>query len=133
LVDSDGRDPVLFWRIAERLNRHVDALFIGMECHGAPLTWLYKPLLTTPISRRNDESRRLSGLNAERAWNVIRQFEADRVFVYAMGQEPWLRFIMGLEYTPDSIQLTEVRKLLTRCAGAGVSAEQLHISKEMFY
>ena len=67
LVDSDGSDRHLFRRIAARLGKKADALFIGMECHGAPLTWLYGPLLTKPITRGNDESSRLSGLNCERA------------------------------------------------------------------
>jgi L-ascorbate metabolism protein UlaG (beta-lactamase superfamily) len=131
LVDSDGRDPHLFRRIAHKMGRHVDALFIGMECHGAPLTWLYKPLLTKSITRRNDESRRLSGMNCERAWNVLQEFDVSRVFVYAMGQEPWLRFIMGLEYTAESIQMHEVESLIGRCRSAGISVENLYLSREI--
>jgi L-ascorbate metabolism protein UlaG (beta-lactamase superfamily) len=130
LVDSDGWDPALFRRIAQRIGKQLDALFIGMECHGAPLSWLYGPLLTRPISRRDDESRRLSGLDSERAWKVLQELSATNVFVYAMGQEPWLRYIMGLEYTPDSIQLKEVAALLARCQAAGQAAENLFISKQ---
>ena len=29
----------------------VDLIFLGMECDGAPLTWLYGPLLTDDLSR----------------------------------------------------------------------------------
>lgn len=130
LVDSDGRDPHLFRRIARKMDRRLDALFIGMECHGAPLSWLYGPLLTAAISRRNDESRRLSGLDSQRAWNVIQEFHASNVFVYAMGQEPWLRYIMGLEYTPESIQLREVASLLQRCELQGIKAQHLLIRAE---
>ena len=131
LVDSDGWDPVLFRRITRRVGAKVDALFLGMECHGAPLTWLYGPLLTKPISRRNDESRRLSGLDGRRAWQVLQEFSADRVFVYAMGQEPWLRYIMGLEYTPDSVQLREMNAFLARCREANLPAESLFVSHQM--
>jgi L-ascorbate metabolism protein UlaG (beta-lactamase superfamily) len=130
LVDSDGWDSRLYRRICARIGRELDALFIGMECHGAPLTWLYGPLLTKPTSRKNDESRRLSGLNCERAWNVIGEFAARSIFVYAMGQEPWLRYLMGLNYEPDSIQLREVSALLERCRRAGINAENLYISRE---
>lgn len=130
LVDSDGRDSGLYRRAARKIGRKLDALFIGMECHGAPLTWLYGPLLTKAISRRNDESRRLSGLDSQRAWNVVQEFEPSSVFVYAMGQEPWLRYIMGLAYSPDSVQLTEVRALLERCKDAGIPAENLYLSRE---
>ena len=125
LVDSDGWDRGLFRRIAARLGPRLDALFLGMECHGAPLTWLYGPLMTRPISRKDDESRRLSGLNSERAWNVLQEFDVPRVFVYAMGQEPWLRYIMGLQYEPDSIQLKEVAAFLERCRQTPVMATHL--------
>jgi hypothetical protein len=131
LVDSDGWDSALFGRIARRVGRRLDALFIGMECHGAPLSWLYGPLLTRPISRRNDESRRLSGLDSARAWSVLHEFEAANVFVYAMGQEPWLRHIMGLQYTPESIQLKEVAAFLQRCRDAQIAAESLFMSREL--
>jgi L-ascorbate metabolism protein UlaG (beta-lactamase superfamily) len=132
-VDSNGMDSVLFRRIAKRLGSQLDGLFIGMECRGGPLSWLYSPLLTKPISRKNDESRRLSGLDSERAWRVLQEFAADNVFVYAMGQEPWLRFIMGLEYTPESVQKKEVKALLDRCAGANIHAECLYLSREMTF
>jgi L-ascorbate metabolism protein UlaG (beta-lactamase superfamily) len=130
LVDSDGRDAKLFERIVRRTGRHLDALFIGMECHGAPLTWLYGPLLTRAISRKNDESRRLSGLDSARAWNVVKEFDADRVFVYAMGQEPWLRHIMGLEYSTESVQLKEMAIFLQRRHEAGLHAQNLFLSME---
>jgi len=130
LVDSDGWDPALYRRVIGKLRQPVDMLFLGMECHGAPLTWLYGPLLTQRISRRDDESRRLSGANCERAWNVLQEIRAPNVLVYAMGQEPWLRFVMGLEYAPDSIQLTESAKFVERCAQSGVRAEYLRTSAE---
>jgi L-ascorbate metabolism protein UlaG (beta-lactamase superfamily) len=131
LVDSDGCDRHLFRRIAARLGKKADALFIGMECHGAPLTWLYGPLLTKPITRGNDESRRLSGLNCERARHAVDEFDPQRVFVYAMGQEPWLKYIMGLAYKPDSIQLREAAALLEYCHSIGLPAEKPYIHHEM--
>jgi L-ascorbate metabolism protein UlaG (beta-lactamase superfamily) len=133
LVDSDGRDAELFRRIARRTGRKLDAMFIGMECHGAPLTWLYGPLLTKPISRRNDESRRLSGVDSARGWRIIQEFDIGTLYVYGMGQEPWTRYIMGLEYTPDSIQVKEVAALLERCHSANMRAENLYLTGEMYY
>lgn len=124
-------DPVLFRRIARRLPPGLDALFIGMECHGAPLSWLYGPLLRAKISRRDDESRRLSGLDAKRAWNVLKELPVSRVFVYAMGQLPWLKHIMGLQYTPESIQLKECEEFLLMCKNSNIPAENLFISKQM--
>jgi L-ascorbate metabolism protein UlaG (beta-lactamase superfamily) len=132
LIDSDGRDVALYQRIMRRIGP-VDVLFIGMECNGAPLNWLYEPLLTKPLNRRNNESRRLSGANCERAWNILQQVKAPQVFVYAMGQDPWMKYLMGLEYTPDSIQLLESNKFLAQCEAAGVVAERLVIGREQLY
>lgn len=132
LVDSDGRDPVLYERIM-RVVGPVDALFIGMECHGAPLNWLYEPLLGKPIARRNNESRRLSGADCDRAASILSRITPARVFVYAMGQEPWMQYIMGLQYKPDSIQLTESDKFLALCGGQGIPAERLFGSKEIVF
>jgi L-ascorbate metabolism protein UlaG (beta-lactamase superfamily) len=131
LVDSDGCDRHLFRRVAARVGKKADALFIGMECHGAPLSWLYGPLLTKPITRGHDESRRLSGLNCERARSAVEEFDPQRVLVYAMGQEPWLTYIMGLAYKPDSIQLREAAALLEYCRSIGIPAEKPFIHYEM--
>jgi L-ascorbate metabolism protein UlaG (beta-lactamase superfamily) len=130
-VDASGMDIMLFRRIARRLGKRLDILFIGMECRGGPLSWLYGPLFTSAISRKNDESRRLSGLDSARAWKVVQEFEAANVFVYAMGQEPWLRFIMGLEYTSESYQKKEVSAFLDQCARSQLRAECLFMSREL--
>jgi L-ascorbate metabolism protein UlaG (beta-lactamase superfamily) len=135
-VDSDGWDLSLYQRIAKQLapeHQKIDALFLGMECHGAPLTWLYGPLLSKPVTRRDDESRRLSGSNFERARQIVQQFNCTRVYVYAMGQEPWLRHVMGLEYAPDSIQLTESDKLVSYCRTIGKTSERLYGSTDFIF
>ena len=130
LVDSDGIEPILYRRLARRIGK-VDALFIGMECHGAPLTWLYGPLLAGTPNRRDDDSRRLSGSDCARAWGVVQELDCSRVFVYAMGQEPWLKHLMGLAYQPGSVQLTESDRFLERCRGGGIPAERLYGCREM--
>ena len=132
LIDSDGRDLMLYRRLRSRLGE-IDAMFIGMECHGAPLNWLYEPLLSRPVSRRNNESRRLSGANAERAWNILQEIGPQRVFVYAMGQEPWMKFIMGLQYEADSIQLVESDRFVAACTEAGIACERLYLSREVVF
>lgn len=130
LIDSDGVDGVLYQKLMRRVGP-IDALFLGMECHGAPLAWLYEPLMGKPISRKNNESRRLSGANCERAWNVLTEIQPPRVFIYAMGQEPWLQYMMGLKYEPDSIQLVESDKFLEQCKQAGIDGERLYCSREI--
>lgn len=132
LVNSDAIDPALYNLVTEIIGKP-DASFVGMECFGAPLTWLYGPLMTKPVTRRNDKSRRLSASNCERAWKLIKQLGSQRAFIYAMGQEPWLRYLMGLEYKPEAVQLQQARSFVERCTEAGVQVEHLDISKEMFY
>lgn len=130
LADSDGKDRMLYRRIAKRLGR-VDLLFIGMECDGAPLTWLYGPYLSQPISRKDDDSRRLSGSDSEHAWSIVEELGCTTAYVYAMGQEPWLRFVAGLQYAPTSKQIVESDKFIARCREAGLHAERLYGSRTM--
>ncbi len=130
LVDSHAVCESLYDKIRERIGP-VDTVFVGMECDGAPLTWLYGPLMFKPPQRKDDESRCMSSSNADQAFAAIRRFDCKEVYVYAMGQEPWLRFIMGLEYAPDSVQLAECEKLAELCREAGMSFEKLDIAAEM--
>jgi len=124
LADSDCKDRALYRRIVGLLGK-VDTLFIGMECDGAPLTWLYGAYLSSPINRRDDGSRRLSGSDARRATAIVEETGCSRVYVYAMGQEPWMRYVTGLEYTPQSKQIVESDKLLKYCTELGIAAERL--------
>jgi L-ascorbate metabolism protein UlaG (beta-lactamase superfamily) len=124
MVDSDAIDPALLQRVAARVGP-VDVTFLGMECCGAPVSWVYGPLFTQPLSRKNDQSRRFSGSNCDRAWIAINTLRCREVFVYAMGQEPWVKHLMGLEYEPDAIQLREAQRFVSRCNQAGIRAQCL--------
>ena len=68
-----------------------------MECDGAPLSWLYGPLLTQKLPRAMDESRRLAGSNYEQGMGLVDRFGCKLVYVYAMGQEPWLGYISSIK------------------------------------
>ena len=118
LVDSDIRDAELMQFVRHRAGE-VDFLFMGMECNGAPLTWLYGPLLSNPISRQNDESRRLSASDAAGAIMILKCFPEAEFFIYAMGQEPWLKFMMGLEYTEESFQIQQINQFRHEAAALG--------------
>src|SRR5262249_32060292 len=60
IADSNNLESRLYQHLREIVGE-ADILFIGMECDGAPLSWLYGPLYTKPISRKNDQSRRFDG------------------------------------------------------------------------
>ncbi|AOM78753.1 MBL fold metallo-hydrolase [Pedobacter steynii] len=111
----------------------VDVIFLGMECDGAPLSWLYGPLLTEKISRENDQSRRLSGCDCERGMHLIDIFNPKEAYVYAMGQEPWLEFISSIKYTATSHPIVQSDMLVEYCKNKNIVAERLFGEKELFY
>ncbi|MNV59191.1 hypothetical protein D3C71_1516010 [compost metagenome] len=111
----------------------VDVIFLGMECDGAPLSWLYGPLLTEKISRENDQSRRLSGCDCERGMHLINIFNPKEAYVYAMGQEPWLEFISSIKYTATSHPIVQSDMLVEYCKNKNIVAERLFGEKELFY
>lgn len=130
LSDSKNHSHPLYEKI-HNLYGDVDITFIGMECEGAPLSWLYGPLLTAPLKREMDQSRRLSGSNFNEAYNIVSQFNSKHVYVYAMGQEPWLDYIMAIEYTSESYAIIESDKLINKCLDEGLVAERLYGMKEI--
>ncbi|HXM70482.1 MAG TPA: MBL fold metallo-hydrolase, partial [Thermoanaerobaculia bacterium] len=129
-ADSCNVEPVLYERLGEVIGK-IDALFVGMECDGAPLSWLYGPLLTRRIDRAMDESRRLAGSNFEQAMDIVERFGCREVYVYAMGQEPWLNHVMSIKYTAESRPIVESDRLLRACAERHVVAERLFGEKEI--
>jgi L-ascorbate metabolism protein UlaG (beta-lactamase superfamily) len=110
----------------------VEVLFVGMECNGAPMSWIYGPLLTQHIERPKDHSRRLAGSDFERAKALVDQFACKEVYVYAMGQEPWLNYVMSVKYTEASKPIVESNRLLDYCQDRGITAERLFGEKEIF-
>lgn len=129
-ADACNIEPSLYRHIHSEIG-DVDVLFLGMECDGAPLSWLYGPLMTKPIDRSMDQSRRLSGCDCNEALNIISHLRCKQVYVYAMGMEPWLRHIMALSYTSESKPIIESDKLVQMCREYGMIAERLFGEKEI--
>lgn len=129
-ADSNALEPMLYSRIRDAIGP-VDALFLGMECDGAPMSWSYGPLLSAQLNRKMDQSRRLSGSNAERASEIVKLLSPKQVYIYAMGQEPWLTHVMALKYTEASPQMVESNKLIEHCRAAGLLAERPYCQKEL--
>lgn len=131
-ADSCNIAPKLYERI-QKIIGDIDVIFLGMECHGAPLSWLYGPLLPKPLQRDMDESRRLAGCNFEQAKALIDVFKAKTVFVYAMGMEPWLKHISSIKYTSESEPIIQSNKLLEYCRANGIKSERLFGEKIIEY
>jgi len=131
-ADSNNLEPKLYEHVF-RLLGDIDVLFLGMECDGAPLSWLYGPLLTKPLERRMDQSRRLAGSDFEKAIKIVEQFNCKEVYVYAMGQEPWLNYVMSIKYTDESNPIVASNKLIDACRNRGIHSERLYCKKEIHY
>jgi L-ascorbate metabolism protein UlaG (beta-lactamase superfamily) len=134
LFAADSR--ILEARLYDHVHRligDVDVVFLGMECDGAPLTWLYGPLLTDELSRDKDQSRRLAGSNFEKGMHLVNIFHPKEVYVYAMGMEPWLEFISTVRYTDESNPIIQSNMLVKECLARGLQAERLYGEKEILY
>jgi L-ascorbate metabolism protein UlaG (beta-lactamase superfamily) len=129
-ADSCNISPEMYRHVHAEIG-DVDVVFLGMECAGAPMSWLYGPLLTGGVERAHDQSRRLAGSNFERADQIVNQFNCKELYVYAMGQEPWLNYVMSVKYTPESHPIVQSDRLLQECVQKGVIAERLFGEKEI--
>jgi hypothetical protein len=56
---------------------------------------------------------------------LVDQFGPSQVYVYAMGQEPWLSHVMGLRYTPESQPILASDALVSACRARGIEAKRL--------
>jgi L-ascorbate metabolism protein UlaG (beta-lactamase superfamily) len=130
-ADTRGGHPVLH-QILRREYGPVDDVFLGMECEGAPLTWMYGPLFAAAVQRKVSLSRRLNGSNTEEAVELLASLGARRVFIYAMGEEPWLQHVMTSNYTPDSFQLQQIEGLRSWCRDSSIGFEHLLGKAEIF-
>jgi len=132
LADSRILEPALYEHV-QRQTGDVDVMFLGMECDGAPLTWLYGPLMTRKITRDQDNSRRLSGSDCRKGMHLVDIFHPKEIYVYAMGQEPWVEFVSSVRYTDESNPIVQSDRLINICRQRGITAERLYGEKELLY
>jgi L-ascorbate metabolism protein UlaG (beta-lactamase superfamily) len=123
-ADSNNLCSSMYQHLSDELGR-IRILFLGMECRGAPMSWLYGPLLPEPLAREIDQSRRLDGSNADRAIALVKALDVVEVKIYALGMEPWMKFISSLQHSPDSPALQQSDIFIERCRNLGISAERL--------
>ncbi|HXQ74270.1 MAG TPA: MBL fold metallo-hydrolase [Pyrinomonadaceae bacterium] len=129
-ADSNNIEPRLYQHI-QQITGNVDIVFLGMECEGAPLSWLYGPLLTKPLARKMDQSRRLDGSDCRKGLELIDCLKPTQVYVYAMGQEPWLTYLTALQYTEQSKPIVESDKLVAACRERQLVADRLFGCREI--
>ncbi|WP_426094746.1 MBL fold metallo-hydrolase [Flavobacterium sp. DSR2-3-3] len=131
-ADSCNIESKIYQRVHDVIG-DVDVLFLGMECEGAPLSWLYGPLMPEKLDRDKDLSRRLAGCDSDQGLSLVDIFNPRNVFVYAMGLEPWLVFISSIKYTDESRPIIESNILVNECIKRGIDAERLFGEKTIEY
>lgn len=103
----------------------LDVLAIGMECVGAPYTWLYGALATDAIPNNVKESRRLNGSDFAKAAKMAEAFHPKQVLIYALGMEPWYGYFIGLQYTDESEQMVQSSKMIEYGKSVNLPVERL--------
>lgn len=129
-TDSRNVSPELYERIHEIVG-DIDVLFLGMECDGAPLSWMYGQLCSRKIARDMDQSRRLSGSDFNLGMRIVEQLRCRQAYVYAMGQEPWLNYLTSIHYTEESKPIIESNKLVEACRQRNIASRRLFGSSEI--
>jgi hypothetical protein len=79
-----------------------------------------------------DQSRRLNGSDYKLGIEIVNELHCRQVYVYAMGQEPWLNYLTTIHYTEQSKPIVESNKLVEACRSRNIVSERLYGSKEMF-
>ena len=127
-ADSSCLDKNMYMHL-KKIVGEVDILAIGMECVGAPYTWLYGALYSDKVSKNIKDSRRLNGADAKQALTMVEIFNPKQVYIYALGFEACFKYFMGIEYDDDSTQIVETNKLIEACKPLGKTVEKLIGSK----
>lgn len=125
-ADSNCLDAAIYDYLIHEVGT-IDTVFLGMESVGAPLTWVYGPILPIKPLRRHSEERRSNGCNADAASTLVRTLRCRQVFIYAVGREPWVRYLLALNPTEDDVYMTEIRKF------ARTLENELQIGAKLLY
>ncbi|HEX8183547.1 MAG TPA: MBL fold metallo-hydrolase, partial [Blastocatellia bacterium] len=114
IADSCNIEPRLYDHLLKSTGG-ADILFLGMECDGARPSWIYGPLFPEPLPREINQSRRARGSNFNEARSIVDTFKFKQVYVYAMGQEPWVNHILDNQFTDASNPVIQSRQLVDEC------------------
>src|SRR5262249_46458371 len=125
---SDCLDKHIYHHIRNLLGP-IQTVFLGMECVGAPLTWSCGSFLPKKPDHSINQSRRYKDCDSVRGLQLLDAVEADRVFIYAMGLEPWLEHLLGLAYTDDAVQIKEAKNLVQEARAAGFADARILFGK----
>jgi L-ascorbate metabolism protein UlaG (beta-lactamase superfamily) len=124
-ADSDCLDRKMYERVRKSIGP-VQTAFLSVENVGAPLSWVNGPLLPQQPRPEIEQQRRYHACDCERALELMDALRSKRLYSYAMGLEPWMEHLLGLNMTEDSEQWKESERILTAARGRGFwTAERL--------
>lgn len=131
-ADSNCLDKRMYENICVQRGP-IDVVFLGMEYLGAPLSWVYGPLLPKLPGYKECQSRRSNGSDSVGAMNLLEAVQSKQVYVYAIGREPWLQYFMALEPEENDAYIQEIDKLLAACKSQSfIDARRLYGKDEIF-
>lgn len=131
-ADSDFLESRIYEKVRKQLGS-IRTVFLGTECVGAPLTWVCGSLFPKKLDYRDEQTRRFHGCDSKAAMSLLETVNAERIYNYAMGLEPWVAHLLGLALSDDSPQFKESEKLLAKARGRGMLwAERLFGKREMY-
>ncbi|HEX5736375.1 MAG TPA: MBL fold metallo-hydrolase [Blastocatellia bacterium] len=117
-ADSNCLDKKIYEHVRKAVGP-IETVFLGMECVGAPLSWLYGALMPSKLPRNYDMTRRTKGCDSKAAHDLLEAIGGKRVYIYAMGCEPWYQYSMGLGLSEDSTQLKEASRVVAQAREEG--------------
>lgn len=129
-ADSANVEPALYGHL-HPFTGDIDALFLGMECVGAPLTTTYGGILLKPLPRSFDQERRTIGSDYEGAMEIIDRMRPEQVYIYAMGLEPWLGHLLPVEPNRDALGVKESDRVVAECRRRGLTASRPYCEMEI--
>lgn len=124
-ADLNNFDGDVYRRAFRKLGE-IEVVFIGMECDGGPIHWLYGPLITRDYDKEATRSRTLSGSDCDKATALVEHVNAKHVYVYSMGEEPWLNYIMNIDYSPEALQIIESDRFIKQNQEKGLISRRLY-------
>lgn len=128
-ADSSNIEPALYTHLGDYIG-DVDALFLGMECVGAPLSTTYGGILLRPLPRQYDQQRRTTGSDYAAALGIIDLLRPKRVHIYAMGLEPWLGHLLPIDPNRDHLGTVESDRVVAECRSRGITASRPYCAEE---
>ncbi|MCW8092495.1 MBL fold metallo-hydrolase [Alteromonas sp. ASW11-130] len=131
-ADSANPDISLYKNLKPYME-NLDVYAIGMECVGAPYTWLYGALCTEKVPNSIKDTRRLNGSDADQASEVVELIKPEHIFVYALGMEPWYKYFMGIEYDENSEQVKQIERFSVAAGLWNIEVESLFGKRDLFF